>query len=266
MVKRNEKSPRPRAGFTVIETLLAVFISTILFMAVLFVYDAYAKMTHSQGVQADTQEQLMLVRHLMEKDIHLAGYNLPGNGIYVANPGALDPTPIFLSNQDNKQTQLYGDAEIGNTKLLVNDANGATSRQWVCLSKDTMIGYKPISRIGMRQGGAAACDTIFLKSTYMFRHWDHALTQVVFARAVQYTLENKDGSRQLVRHDAVGDQPIGPAIDSLSYVPKDTSGALSWNNYPKIQILQITLAAPCPGSASAANARLLKTFDTMLRN
>jgi Tfp pilus assembly protein PilV len=263
MMKRNDKSPRPRAGFTIIETLLAVVISTILFIGILFVYNAYAKMTQSQGKQADTQEQLMLVRHIMEKDIHMAGYNLPGNGIMVSNAYLPNPTPVFLSNQDNKTTMLSGDAQIGDTKLFVNDASGVSSRQWVCLSKDTMTGYKELSRIGLR-GGSASCDTLFLKYPYMMRFWDHALTQVTFTRAVYYSIDRNEGSARLIRHDFKGDQPLGPSIDSLSYSPKDTSGILSWYSFPKIQILQVTVAAPCPGSS--ARTRLSKCFDVMIRN
>jgi hypothetical protein len=263
VMSRTYKSPRHHAGFTILETLLAVAVSTLLFMLVVFIYSAYARVTQSETSQADIQEQLMVARRVIEKDVHMAGYNLPGNGFIALNPASPAPTPVFLSNDNNKTTQLAIDAKFGDTAIMVDSASGVSALQWFCLWHDTVVSYyHKISRIGLHT--ASGCDTVFLKSEFLFFSWDHSITKVSFAKAVSYELLMRKGSLHLVRHTSNGDQTIGESIDSISYVPKNASGALTWDKYAKVQTLQITLGRRSPGPST--DSRWIKTFDAMIRN
>jgi type II secretory pathway pseudopilin PulG len=251
-----------KAGFTILETMVAVLISSIIFIAVLFVYDAFARMTHAQQSQADTQEQFMIVRCAIEKDVHMSGYNLPGNGLYPLHYGSSDFTLVFLRNENNKHTTLFSNATIGDSLVLVNDGQGVAAQQWICLEHNSLIVYYQIARVGLHT--STECDTIKLKNSTISAFWDQTATHVHFAKGVYYNLEYQNASWRLIRHASDGDQPLGLSIDSIDYVPKDASGVLAGNQYTNAQILQITLAGQ--SYVSQAHSRAIKMFDVMVRN
>ena len=256
--------PRNSEGFTVVETIVAVFISSILFCFALFVYNSYARMTHTQESQASLQQQLMLVRGIMEKDVHMSGFNLPGNGVLPINYGLSDFKLVFLRNEYNKNTTLYSDANSGDSILFVNDAQGVSAKQWMCLANNSdTICYHQISYVGL--DASSGCDTIKLNSI-ISASWDKSATKVHFAKGVYYDLPSSYGGagKHLTRHSFEGDMPIGPLIDSIDYIPKDSSGVLTGNGYAQAQSIQITLGGCL--KTSAANSRLVKTFDALIRN
>jgi type II secretory pathway component PulJ len=266
---RNDTSPRSRAGFTILETMIAVALSSLLFVLVLFLYDAFARMTHEQDMQSDQQESLMIVRRAIEKDIHKSGYNLPGNGVTWLELNYTNPTLVFISNENNKQTALYKNvAASSDLSVLVNDANGVSAKQWICLKEDSLVGYRKITYVGMRQGGAA-CDTVFVNG-FFFTPWNTSSTQVYFGDGVYYSIDSTPGlksSKHLTRYTTNSSIALGPSIDTIKYVAKDTTGDLSWSDYhtyAKIRSLQITVAGPSLGSP--LHTRQAKSFEVMLRN
>ncbi len=256
------KIPRCGAGFTIVETLVAVVISSILFMAVLFVYNAYARMTHIQESQAQLQQQFMQVRRLIEKDIRMSGFNLPGNGLFPVNYGSSDFRLVFLRNDNQNTTVLANNAAVGDTAIIVKDIHGATSKQWVCLERGAAVVYYQIAGISVHSG--LSYDTVKLKDSTLSVSWDTASTKVHFAKGVYYFPTNINAVRSMVRHTSDGNQAIGPSIDSICYEPKDGSGVLTGNVFPQAQILQITLGGYLKFSAS--KSRMFKTFDALIRN
>jgi prepilin-type N-terminal cleavage/methylation domain-containing protein len=259
---RRTNTPRTSAGFTIVETLVAVAISSILFMFALIVYNAYARMTHAQESQAELQQQFMLVRRLIEKDIHMSGLNLPGNGLFPMNYGSGDFKLVFLRDENKNTTILENNAVVGDSLLCVKSVNNASSKQWVCLERSGALAYYLIARIGVHSG--LACDTVKLQDSVVSINWDKSATTVYFAKGVYYTITNVNAVRSMMRCASDGDQAIGPFIDSIGYEPKDASGILTGNVFPQAQSLQITLGGGL--NFSVAKSRMFKTFDALIRN
>jgi hypothetical protein len=241
---------------------MAVFISMVLLMLVLFVYSSYAKMTHAQGAQSNMQQQLMFARRLIEKDVRMSGLNLPGNGLLRLNYGSAQLKLVFLRNENNKNTGLMIDAHIGDSLLMVKDAHGVSVKQWVCLARDSSVVYYQIARIGL--SGAPGCDTLKLADSTVSAVWNKSVTQVRFAKGIFYDLTHASPTWCLMRHASDGDQAIGSSIDSISYTPKDSSGVSTGNNFARAKIIEITLAGRSPDSP--VNFRVIKTFEAMIRN
>jgi prepilin-type N-terminal cleavage/methylation domain-containing protein len=256
------KAPHAHAGFTLVETMVAAAISSILLMVLMYGYNAYIRMTAMQESQAKLQQQLMQVRNIIEKDIRMSGFNLPGNGLFPMNYGSGDFKLVFLRNENNNTTGLENSAVPGDSLLYVTNVNSATSQQWVCLQQGSAIAYYQIAKISIHSG--LTCDTVKLKDSTISVTWDKSVTKVYFAKAVYYNRTVINALYTLVRYASDGVQAIGPSIDSISFLPKDDSGDLPGNVFPQAKILGITLG----GSFKTSNAqsRLFKTFDALIRN
>jgi hypothetical protein len=249
-----------RPGMTLVEAMIALVICSLLFILLLSVYGSFVKMSRFQSSAADLENQFMLTSRVMEKDVRLAGFGIPGNGLYLQNVGTQNFSLVVLSDENDAKATLIADAQIGDSRIIVNTVTGTSANQWVCLVQGPSIAFDKISRIGSHAGS----DTLLLGDSTVHALWEKNSTQVYFAQGVQYAIEIKNGKNCLVRTSFMNASPIGEAIDTFFVVPKDKAGADLGADYPHAKALGITLG----GRVGAAGkfVSVTKSFDVDIRN
>jgi type II secretory pathway pseudopilin PulG len=248
------------SGMTLVEAMIAIFICSLLFVLLLSVYGSFVKMSNFQKSSSDLETQFMLVIRVIEKDIHLAGFGIPGNGLHPKNIGADTFRLVVLANEDNAQTTLFQEAGIGDPNIKVKNAQGISANQWVCLVKGPNIASYAIGRVGLQSGS----DTIVFKDSLVHTVWKKDSTQVYFAKGIQYGVEMKNRKKSLVRTSLINAIPVGASIDTFIVCPKDKAGADLGGNYAPAKILGITLGGHV--GAAGKTIAVTKSFDVDLRN
>jgi type II secretory pathway pseudopilin PulG len=255
--KRGRKG---RSGMTLVELMIALFICSLLIILLLTVYGSFVKMSRFQSSSTDLENQFMLTSRVMEKDMRLAGFGLPGNGLYPKNIGAQNFYLAVLSNEDNKQTALFKDAQIGESTVTVVNTAGISANQWVGLVRDSTVVFYRITRVGLKSGS----DTVVFKDSLIHVLWKKDSTQVYFAKGVQYDVEIKNGKKSLVRTSLTNATAIGEAVDSFAVCPKNRAGADLGADYSQAKVLGITLGGHV--GAAGKTVAVTKSFDVDLRN
>ncbi len=245
---------------TLVEAMVALFICSLLLLLLMTVYGSFVKMSRFQSSSADMENQFMLSGRVMEKDVRLAGYGIPGNGLYLQNVGSPNFSLIVLSNEDDARAPLEHDAPIGASRVTVTSAAGITANQWACLVQGAAGAFYKIGRIALHSGS----DTVVFADSLLHDAWQKDLAQVYFAKGVHYSIQPINGKRSLVRTSLLNASPIGESVDTFFVVPKDKSGADLGGNYAHAQVLGITLG----GHVGAAGkfVSVTKSFDVDLRN
>lgn len=261
LVKR--KKPNAHAGITMIEVAIATFISSIVFCSVLTMYGSFIRMTQFQESETELQQQFMQAYHILERDIRFSGYNLPGNGLhpFITSTGNL--SFVMLSNETNQNTRLSADAQIGDLTVIVDDCHGVLAKQWICLMHDSMFAYYQIASVGLHQSGTNP-DTVRLQDSTISQTWNHLSTTICFATGIHYSVEGSGSRLHLVRHSLKNDIQVGTSIDSICFVPKDSTGTIISSNYSKARTLLITLVSHL--KSAAPNTPFVKSFDVNVRN
>jgi hypothetical protein len=259
-VSANQRRKRNLPGITLVELMVALFIYSLLFIFLLTTYGAFVKMSNFQQACMDLENQFMLFTRVIEKDVRLAGFNIPGNGLYAKNIGMPDFYFVALSNEENLHTLLSGSAQIGETGIKVTNASGTGANQWICLSQGSTIGLYRISRVGLNPGA----DTVVLGDSMCTILWKKDSTHVCFAKGIQYGVRLWQGEKKLIRTSMAHSSPIGPSVDSLSVCPKNRAGADLGNDFSQAKILGITLGGKV-GPVGKAIV-MTKSFDVELRN
>jgi prepilin-type N-terminal cleavage/methylation domain-containing protein len=81
-----------QAGFTLIETLVAMTLMLIVVAAVMGALNDASHATEMVSLMADTQENLRAGMNYMVRDLQQAGNGIPQNGIAIPNSGGASPT------------------------------------------------------------------------------------------------------------------------------------------------------------------------------
>ncbi len=248
------------SGMTLVEIMIALFICSLLFALLFAVYGSFLKVSKFQKSSSDLETQCMLAIRVIEKDVRLAGFGIPGNGLYPYNSGTQNFRFVLMSNEDNARTTLCQDTKIGDSDIKVKNAAGIVADQWVCLVQSSAPVFYAIARVGSRSGS----DTVFLKDSTINTVLSKDSTQVYFAKSVQYTIKTENKVKSLVRTSFTNSITIGAAIDTFTVCPKDKAGADLGGNYTQAKMLGITLGGHVgPEGKSIA---VTKSFDVDLRN
>ena len=245
---------------TLVEAMIALFICSLMFILLLTVYGSFLKMSRFQSSSSDMENQFMLSSRVMEKDIRLAGFGIPGNGLYLQNVGAAKFSLVILSDEDYASTMLVENAQSGASGIIVKSSAGVVANQWVCLAQGANIAFYKIGRIGSYAGG----DTMMFADSVLHAVWQKDLAQVYFAKGIHYSIQIKNGKKSLVRTSLVTASPIGESIDTFFVVSKDKAGADLGLNYSQAKSLGITLGGHV--GAAGKYVAITKSFDVDLRN
>ena len=248
------------SGITLLELMVALFICSLLFVLLFAVYGSFVKVSNFQKSSLDLETQFMHAVRVIEKDVRLAGFGIPGNGLYPINGGAQNFRLVVLSNEDNKKTALFEDAHNGDSDIKVQNADGIAANQWAYMVQQTDVAYYAIDRVGLHSGS----DTVFLKDSLIHITWNKSSTQVYFAKGIRYGVELKDGKKNLIRASLMNSIPVGSSIDSFIVCPKDKAGADLGGDYAPAKILGITIGGHV--GAAGKTFAATKSFDVDLKN
>jgi prepilin-type N-terminal cleavage/methylation domain-containing protein len=248
-------------GITLIELLVTISLSSILFLALMGTFEGVVHGTDIQTMQSDMQEQFMSAYRLLEKDIRMSGYNLPGNGLVPLLNSNGKTSLVMLRNDADKSARLSVAANAGDSKLLVDNGMGVMINQWVCLAKDSSFSYYQVGRVSLHSG--EGFDTVELADSTISTTWAQN-TKVYFANEVKYSIDSLNGKWCLVRHSIINDCIVGPSIDSVSFTPQDSMSADVGNDFSKAHYVGITLASHF--KRATQNPLTVNSFDVKLRN
>ena len=104
-----------KAGFTLVEVMVAMAISGVVLASIVKVYSAQLKTHTTQQQVVEMQQTMRAILYLMERDIRMAGYAPQG--------GLSDP---IISIAKNDEIQFVMDITGGETDGLDNDGDGNT--------------------------------------------------------------------------------------------------------------------------------------------
>ena len=242
--------------------MIGVIISSILFLIGLFAYGGYTRMTRIEESLATTQQQFIYAQRFMEKDVHMSGYALSGNGLYTQGLGSAQFKLYFFRNDNNTATVLSADANPGDIRVLVANGHGCDTNQWMCLSHDSTSRFYPVARIRFNTGLGG--DTVWLKTATISDSWNHATALVKFVKGIWYSIDSAGTTKSLVRHCGAQAIAIGTLIDTLGYVSLDSLGFTVGNAFAKARCLRVVFGSHA--KTASPNSTTIKTFDVMIRN
>jgi type II secretory pathway pseudopilin PulG len=248
-------------GITLIELVVAISLSSILVFTLLGMYGSVVRGTDIQESQSEMQDQFMSAYRLLEKDMRMAGYNLPGNGLVPLLNSNGKTSLVMLRNDADKSARLSVTANAGDSKLLVDNCMGVMANQWVCLAKDSIFSYYRISHVCLHS--VTGFDTVQLLDSTISTTWAQ-YTKVYFANEIKYSVDSVDGKWSLVRHSIVNDCIIGQSIDSVYFTPEDSSSSETGTDFSKAHYIGITLVSHLKRATQKPLA--INSFEVKLRN
>jgi hypothetical protein len=254
-----KRGKRSGAGFTLMEAMVALVICTFLFMLLLTIFGSFQKISKFQQSSAELESQFLLSSQIIEKDIRLAGFGIPGNGLYPRNFGTGDFSLVVLSNVENVQTTLSQDAGSGGGEITVKSSAGISGQSWVCLCRDSTVRFYQIGRVGLHCGS----DTVVLKDSTLTKSWNQDSVRVYFAKGVEYGVTLINGKRTLVRTAPTSSIAIGASIDSFAVCQK-TPASSTVGDFSRTKTLGITIGGRV-GQAGRSVA-VTRSFDVEIRN
>lgn len=163
------KPPRGQAGFTLIELMVALAISSIMVLMVLGMFSRMSSAYRSQQQVTQLQVTLAAAQNMIEQDVKRAGFQL-ADGFRIADSADL-LAPVQIVNESNGPDQLYlfsadaskqarvqaASALSQDDRVTVDDSTGfAVGELAVLVNSDTVV----ITGVQQASAGATADTTI----------------------------------------------------------------------------------------------------------
>lgn len=228
---------RNRNGTSLLELVFGILITSILVIGVFRAWRYFDSTTTREKYKAELQRDVITVTNIIERDIRMAGYGLPGNGIYV-NLDASDNDKItFYTNENNSSTGLAQDAQPAHTKIYVNDASFFSVGGTVCLAGTDTI-YRTIQHVGINASGD---DTLILTASINTAQPLWAASSNAYpAMSISYEISGS-APFSLRRSRNGADLNIGGKLDSIEVKPKDISGNVLAGNGTNASVITIVM-------------------------
>jgi hypothetical protein len=204
-------------GTSLVELATALFITSVIVLGVYKLYRFVDVSTTREKQKAELQRDIITVNNIIEHDIRMAGWGLPGNGV---NNNVVDTANDDLScfsNEQQRETRLYQQANPADMQVVVDDANDFYTDAYICL--DTTC-YRRITRIGMNSGSGP--DTISLSRSVYNATYPAGKTVYPATRFAYRVGNNPTPRLQRVRNNVTVD--IGGKLDSILVTLKDSAG------------------------------------------
>ncbi len=225
-----------KSGVTLVELMVTIVVSSLLTFSIARAYSVFASGNSSLRRWIEFQEHLIRSSRFIEKDIRMAGLNLPGNGIRPVIADENNHKLYIFTNNDNKKTVLSSTASPGDSILFVNDDRGVLANQCVCLCGNDTVYYQ-IARVGHNETGI---DTIAIADSVLSEEWHSSDTELFFAQGIHYAVEEINGGSSLVRRTYNRAFEISTEIEKIEVVPKDQDGSELSNNFSLTRSITIT--------------------------
>lgn len=230
-----------RKAYTLIELLIVVIIFGLIIVGTLKIYTYLTRNNAAIKTSLQVQQDLLLACRFLEKDIHMTGYALPGNGIVSDLDSAGRNKIHFFSNKNHLSTKLTYDVFTNDIIIKVDEAKGADSTMWICLHDDDKLVYYPIQHIRFSDTDP---DTITL-DTLLNNNWEADDTEIHFTEHILYQVENTVNGNALVRNKGEGEFVPGNSISQLDLTLTDESNNVETTPYNDARTITAIIGAPC---------------------
>ncbi|MBN1575678.1 MAG: hypothetical protein JW913_03950 [Chitinispirillaceae bacterium] len=214
------KSIGNTAGTSLIELVIALFITSIVTIGAYQAYQFFTISSTREKQKAELQRDIITVSNIIERDIRMAGCGLPGNGVSTHLVDEENDHLSCYSNEQRLETTLTTTADPAHTKIIVADAAGFVVNGYVCLADPPDTCYRRITRIGIYAGGE---DTLVLSRAIYYGPFDYTTTHVYPATKFSYKLTGSPTpSIQRLKNNAP--LPLGGKLDSIIVILKNAAG------------------------------------------
>ncbi len=229
---------RNQSGISITEVLMTVAIGSIITLGAFKLYSGYISGNASAKSNVEQQEHFIRTGRFMEKDIRMAGLNLPGNGLKLDLTSENNHMIHVFHNKENRQTTLTFDATEGNDYVIVDDFQGALANEWICLSNETNVEYYKIAGVVDNEPGL---DRINISGSQLGEAWAPSNTTVFIACGIGYAVETDQNGKSLVRRTYDNEYHISSQIEKMTITPKDESGQVIPSQYELTRIVNVQL-------------------------
>jgi prepilin-type N-terminal cleavage/methylation domain-containing protein len=236
-------------GISLIELLIGMVVAAIVISGAYRGYRYFVIHNARQAGISELQTTLTAVSQVIESDIRMAGYGIPGNGLELIDEETGNDQVTLYINYDESATVLTCDAIDGDTVLLVAGLSGARPDGWVML-KD------PGKELHCRIGAILSDENkIKLASALSGGAFPYETTEVFYESRIKYSVEN-DG---LVRTVNATPRLLARGIQNMEISVKNANGQVCTAG-EQVRMLAMTLGS------SVRQAAVARTMEVTLRN
>lgn len=248
-------------GRTIIELITGIAVGALLLTGVFQMYTGFIKSNVAVKNESELQEDLARANQVLEKDIRMTGYNVPGNGLVVDLSVENAHILTVLINEVNLSTTLPVAAASGETKFLIAEDKGVAVEQWVCLDDGDDIVYYQIAHVGVN---ASDVDTITIYGV-LSDTWTAEDTKVIFAVGFKYSLETSGSTTSLVRRTHDDFYAISDEISGITVIPKDENGDPLTSDFNDARSISVVLTSQIP-RINEGTKTVTNTVEAAIRN
>jgi Tfp pilus assembly protein PilE len=242
-------------GTTLVELIVGMLITSCIVYAVYKAWHYFDVQTNREKYKAELQRDMITVANFIERDIRMAGYGLPGNGIHFI-PGTASSDQLALyNNEAGTSTALAQDAQPVDSIVYVNDGSIFTAGASVCLSGTTDTIYRNIAIIGIDPSGD---DSLILTERLNTVDPLWASSVAYPALRVRYELCVADTVFTFKRFNNGMGVAIGGKLDSLEVKPKDDDGNIIGGSGKGASVITIVMG----GYVGRGNNRVFMAEST----
>lgn len=261
MVGKNEK------GVTIVELMVTIVISSILAIGMVRLFADFGR--NNVSIQRDIvlQERVQRLNQFLERDLRVAGLNLPGNGLLIdSSSGPACITIKIFTNDANRQTVLTEEINlVDDTIVKVPSACGAVAKDFVCMYDS--VGTPRYCYIKEVRPGAGGTEEVVITDQNFSKTFQTANTRVYFAKCIEYNLEidpNKTTNKYVVRRYG-GKMFVlnhNNEVSTMQFVARNANNELVNDNLSQARTLTVNIL----NKLSDAEAKIISTIAVAIRN
>ncbi len=245
------------AGVTLVELMLALTISILVVSGAVRFFAGFSRRNAQQQRNAVFQQQIANAGRLIEGDIRMSGYGLPGNGIQIdETSGTIDTVHLF-SNENDHTYALKKESLSGEQTIKVMDITGLAEGNWICISSGSNVTFREIELVAAN--GKIGFDTPLSFDCTV------DTTKVFGADRISYYLETKNGSKSLIRRKNTSFHTVSSSMNHLAIEARNESDSLLTSNYQEARNLSFVVGGGSGTGGASANVRT-DTVSAFIRN
>jgi type II secretory pathway pseudopilin PulG len=245
-------------GISLVELLMALAIGGLVIAGLSRVYVNFTRQNAIQRNIATLMQEVVTATQLMEKDGRMAGYGLPGNGLYMNIAGS-DDTICMLSNEAQRsKSSLKFDANAADSFIIVPTSTDYIPGMWVLMKSGTTMVYRCIKRIE----GSGSDQKLVMTQT-LGTAFSSASTDAWYADGVRYNLQ-KTTPPKFIRNENGHVYFLGTLIDSFAVTAKDSIDGTLTDHFENTRALIIGIG----GNSGTAQkpVRMRQTMRVNIKN
>jgi len=239
-------------GITLIEVLVATVVAGIVATIAFRAFARFSAQSAEQQRIAVTQDRLTRLTQLLEKDIRMAGYGLPGNGLHVWDNTTGSDSVAFYTAEATYTTQLALATSSGGDTICVDDDGAGAVGGGLCLEDGDTVIYREIAGFKHNQ---PCGDKVLIRPSLPSHVFEVDPTTVYFTDRVSYRIRS---GTLLRKRNGSGSTDMGGEIDGLNvYALNDSSDTLT-GNFDSTRVLALTV--------ESSRRSISETVKAILRN